>query len=152
MSFDRWRSTASFWLVVTVSMVVPTTLSRSAQQSPPPQPPAFKVLDAWTGRWSTVGKLYDTPYSRAGDVRITMTCGWFAYRGYMMCDHLLSGSSEKHNDLSIYTYNETDKSYKFCGFDRTGVLRATPLTNRGLSLELRLRRRGKRKENSHQDH
>jgi len=49
----------------------------------------------------------------------------------MICDHLISGPSGKRNDLSIYTYNETDKSYKFCGFDRTGIPRATPLTIEG---------------------
>jgi hypothetical protein len=127
----RLRSTAPFLLVITVSIVALTSLSGSSQQSPPRQAPELKVLDAWTGRWSTVGKLYDTPYSRAGDIRITMTCGWSAYSGYMICDHLITGPSGKRNDLSIYTYNETDKSYKFCGFDRTGVPRATPLSIEG---------------------
>jgi len=49
----------------------------------------------------------------------------------MICDHLITGPSGKHNDLSIYTYIEADKSYKFCGFDRTGAPRATPLTIEG---------------------
>jgi len=72
----RLRSTASFLLVITVSIIALTTLSRSSQQGHPPQAPELKALDAWTGRWTTHGKLYDTPYSRAGDIAITMTCGW----------------------------------------------------------------------------
>lgn len=91
----------------------------------------LKVLDAWTGHWTTQGKSYDTPYSRGGAISITMTCGWSANGGFMICDHLISGPSGKHNDLSIFTYNPADKSYKFCGYDRTGVPRATPLTIEG---------------------
>jgi hypothetical protein len=99
--------------------------------SPSPQSPELKILDAWTGRWTTHGKLYDTPYSQAGEVTITMTCGWSAYGGYMICDHLIDGPRGKRNDLSIFTYNDADKSYKFVGLDRTGVPRATPLTIHG---------------------
>jgi hypothetical protein len=93
--------------------------------------PELKVLDAWTGHWTTQGKAYDTPHSHGGAITITMTCGWSANGGFMICDHLVSGPSGKHNDLSIFTYNPADKSYKFCGFDRTGVPRTTPLTIQG---------------------
>ncbi len=125
------RSTVCFLLAITASMVALASLPRSSQQGLPPQSPELKALDAWKGRWTTHGKLYDTPYSHAGDITITMTCAWSAYGGYMICDHLITGPSGKRNDLSIYTYNEADKSYKFCGFDRTGVPRATPLTIEG---------------------
>ena len=37
----------------------------------PSQSSALKVLDAWTGQWTTHGKLYDTPYSHAAEITIT---------------------------------------------------------------------------------
>jgi hypothetical protein len=98
---------------------------------PEAPPPELKVLDSWTGKWITHGKLYDTAHSKAGTIAITMTCGWSAYAGYMICDHLMDGPSGKRNDLSVYTYNQADKSYKFCGFDHTGVPTTTPLTIKG---------------------
>ena len=66
-----------------------------------------------------------------GEITITMTCRWSAYGAYMICDHLVTGPAGKHNDLSIYTYNQADKSYKFVGTDRTDMPRATPLTIEG---------------------
>jgi hypothetical protein len=122
------RSKALPSLLITLSILAPTTLSHSPHQASPPQSSALKVLDAWTGQWTTHGKLYDTPLSHAGEITITMTCAWSAYGGYMICDHLFTGPSGTRNDLSIYTYNESEKSYKFCGFDRSGTPRATPLT------------------------
>ncbi len=125
----RLRSKALPCLLITLSILALTTLSHSS----PPQSSALKVLDAWTGQWTTHGKLYDTPLSHAGEnhnheITITMTCAWSAYGGYMICDHLITGPSGTRNDLSIYTYNESEKSYKFCTFDRSGTPRATPLT------------------------
>jgi hypothetical protein len=96
-----------------------------------PQSLELKKLDAWTGRWTTRGKLYKTAYSPAGDITITMTCGWSAYNGYVICDHLFSGPRGKSNDLTVYTYNTTDKSYKFCSVDQSGAPRSTPLTISG---------------------
>lgn len=119
-------------LVASVGAVA--LLARASQQGAqqaaesPSQSAELKVLDAWSGKWTTQGKLYDTPYSHAGEITITMTCGWSSYGGYMICDHVINGPSGKHNDLSVYTYNPADKSYKFCGLDRSGVPRATPLT------------------------
>lgn len=105
--------------------------SRGSQETLPAQGPERKNLDAWSGRWTTQGKLYDTAYSHAGDITITMTCGWSAYNGYMICDHIFSGPAGKSNDLTIYTYNQADKSYQFCSVDHAGVLRSTPLTIEG---------------------
>jgi hypothetical protein len=123
----RWVSAS----LVAFFIAVAITLAAFSQAPGSPATGELKVLDAWTGRWTTHGKLYDTAYSKAGNITITMTCGWSAYGGYMICDHLMEGPSGKHNDLSVYTYNEAEKSYKFCGFDRTGVPRATPLTIEG---------------------
>ena len=65
------RSKALPFLLITLSLLAPTTLSHSSPQSSPPQSSALKVLDAWTGQWTTHGKLYDTPYSHAAEITIT---------------------------------------------------------------------------------
>jgi hypothetical protein len=112
-----------------------TMLSGTPGQSQPAlqqaQRPELKILDAWSGRWTTQGKLFDTAYSHAGSITITMTCGWSAYDGYMICDHLFEGPAGKRNDLTIYTYNPADNSYKFFGVDQTGAPRSVPLTIEG---------------------
>ena len=95
------------------------------------QPSELKKLGQWSGQWTTKGKLYDTAHSHAGEITITMTCGWSAYDGYMICDHLMNGPAGRRNDLTVYTYNPADKSYKFVGLDQTGKPRTTPLTIEG---------------------
>ncbi len=110
---------------------VASQASRPSQQSLLTQKPGLKNLDAWSGRWTTQGKLYDTAYSHAGNITITMTCGWSAYNGYMICDHLFSGPAGKSNDLSIYTYDPADNSYRFYSVDQAGPPRSTPLTIEG---------------------
>ncbi len=58
---------------------------------------------------------------------------------------ILHRPSGTRNDLSIYTYNESEKSYNSQAFDRSGTPRATPLTIEG-SLWSYLRRRTKGKK------
>jgi len=129
----------STWLLLLISLIlcsmsglaVVSRTSRPSQQTVQVPIPELTNLDAWSGRWTTEGKLYDTPYSRAGNITITMTCGWSAYNGYMICDHLFSGPAGKHNDLTVYTYNQADKTYKLCSVDQTGTPRSVPLTIEG---------------------
>jgi hypothetical protein len=113
------------------AVTVGSRASRPSQQTPQARKPGLKKLDAWSGRWTTQGKLYDTAYSHAGSITITMTCGWSAYSGYMICDHLFNGPAGKSNDLSVYTYDSADNSYKFYSVDQTGPPRSVPLTIEG---------------------
>jgi hypothetical protein len=101
-------------IVVSMSGLAALSPASFRQQParPPQQTPELKKLDAWTGRWAT-------------------TCAWSAYGGYMVCDHLFSGPAGKRNDLTIYTFNPADHSYKFYSVDQTGVPRAVPLTIEG---------------------
>src|SRR5215472_10584315 len=118
------RSISLVWIagLLVASVAAAGGFAHSSQRSldSPPQSAELKVLDAWRGTWTTEGKWYGTPYSHAGEITITMTCGWSSYGGYMICDHLINGPAGKRNDLSVYTYNPVDKSYKFCGIDRSG--------------------------------
>lgn len=105
--------------------------SRPSQQTSAMQATELKRLDAWSGRWTTEGKLLDTPYSHAGKIAITTTCGWSAYNGYMICDHLFSGPSGSHNDLTVYVYNPADKTYTLCSVGPAGTPQSVPLTIEG---------------------
>jgi hypothetical protein len=96
-----------------------------------PQSAELKKLDAWTGQWTTRGTLYKTAYSPAGEITITMTCNWSAYNAYIICDHLFSGPRGKSDDITIYTYNAADKSYKFYDVDQSGTPRNTPMSIEG---------------------
>ena len=125
------RLTSLALLAVVVLSIMTAASRRAPAADPEAPPPELKVLDSWTGTWITHGKLYETAHSKAGTIAITMTCGWSAYAGYMICDHLMDGPSGKRNDLSVYTYNQADKSYKFCGFDHAGLPSTTPLTIKG---------------------
>jgi len=119
----RWDS-----VVYSGITVVALAVGGAFAQETAARAPELQVLDAWSGKWTTHGKLYDTAHSKAGEISITMTCGWSQYGGYMICDHIFTGPNGKRNDLTIYTYNPADKSYKFVGFDHSGAARPTPLT------------------------
>ncbi len=123
---------AMLFVAFTIAASVFVGLLRAQPTSPdsPQAPPSaeLKKLDAWTGQWTTHGKLYATPYSPAGEITITMTCNWSTYNAYMICDHLFSGPRGKSDDITIYTYNASDKSYKFYNVDQSGTPRDTPMT------------------------
>jgi hypothetical protein len=131
------RSSTALLLFVSiaVSMSALAGILHAHQPSPAPQQSPqsaeTKKLAAWTGQWTTTGKLYKTAYSPAGEITITMTCGWSAYNAYMICDHLFSGPCGKSDDITIYTYNATDKSYKFYNVDQSGTPQNTPMTIAG---------------------
>jgi hypothetical protein len=118
------------WMIL-LCVAITTCVGADSSVSRTMQSPELKVLDAWSGYWTTRGKLYDTAYSHAGEISITATCGWSANGAFMICDHVFKGPSGTSNDLTVYTYNLTDKSYKFYGLDRSGAPSTTPLTIAG---------------------
>ena len=120
------------YAVALLSVIFLVVLAEPSHAAPgPQQAPELKVLDSWTGRWTTHGKLYETPYSHAGEITINSTCGWSAHGAYMICDQIFKGPAGTHNDLTVYTYNPADKSYKFCGFDRAGTPSSNPVVVEG---------------------
>ena len=104
---DKIAETGRLIVNQRLDAAVTAALLRASAQST--QPPELKKLDLWSGQWTTKGKLYDTPHSHVGEITITMTCGWSAYAGYMICDHLINGPAGRRNDLSIFTFNQAAK-------------------------------------------
>lgn len=93
--------------------------------------PALQKLDVWTGRWKIQGQAKDTPYSRAGLISSDTTCAWAINHNYMVCDQLIYDAAGDSNALSVYTYSDKEKAYKFFGLDRNGEPRSVPLTIEG---------------------
>src|SRR6202041_2633874 len=54
-------------------------------------------------------------------------CSWSSYGGQMGCGPPGNGPPRKRTDFLGYNYNPADQAYKFCGLDRTGTPRVTPL-------------------------
>jgi len=85
------------------------------------------VLSAFLGKWEGKGTSKDSAYSKAGPNSAQTNCDWSPNRGFLVCEqivHLPDGTTQ--NDLSIYTYNETDHSYAFYGLSRNNSNVRTP--------------------------
>jgi hypothetical protein len=91
----------------------------------------LKKLDVWAGHWTTRGESKDTPYSRAESLSSEMTCAWAPHHGYLICDQTIAGKDGRINSLSVYTYSETEKKFKFYGIGQGGNPRTPPLTVNG---------------------
>ena len=80
--------------------------------------------------YADVNALGDSAYSKAGPNSAQTNCNWSPNHGFLVCDqivHLPDGATQ--NDLSIYTYNETDHSYAFYGlFQNNSRVRTPKLT------------------------
>ncbi len=131
MRFNRLATVTCLLLFLIGGFTAMSHESRQSKDSAPIRSPELKKLDVWSGRWTTQGKLIATPYSHAGNITITMTCGWSAYNGYLICDHLFEGPSGKHNDLGVYIYNPADHAYKNCSLGETGAPHCVPLKIEG---------------------
>src|SRR5262249_18781967 len=88
-------------------------------------------LNAWVGHWKTQGESMDSAMSKAGTLSSDMTCAWSANHGYLLCDQIIDTPDGKMNSLSVYTYSENEKAFKFYGLDKDGKPRTTNLTVKG---------------------
>lgn len=125
----------NIWVSSLILTCVLATTGRAQQKAKPSSvsamSPASQKLEVWAGRWTITGQAKETPYSHASTFSSETTCGWSANRGYMLCDQLINLPTGAINQLSVYTYSETDKSYKFFGLDQNSDPRVIPLTIEG---------------------
>src|SRR5215469_7130446 len=72
---------------------------------------ATKKLGVFVGKWESEGTFFDTPFSKAGKVSSNIDCGWSPQQNFLICEQLITDSTGKHTQLSIFSYNSKDKNY-----------------------------------------
>jgi hypothetical protein len=94
-------------------------------------PPELSRMNVWVGHWQSQTQVLNTPYSEAASVTSEMTCTWSPNHGFVLCDHLMHGADGVTNSLSVYTYDERDKVYKFYGVEKDSYPREVPMQVNG---------------------
>ncbi len=85
-------------------------------------------LGAYLGKWKGTGQSKDTAYSKAGTTEAETNCAWSANGGFLVCDQKVPTGE----DLSIYSYNESDHAFQFVGLSRgSNRVRTLKLTIEG---------------------
>ena len=109
------------WSVVPGSVVARPT---------PTEVPGIDKLGVFLGHWRTTGEMRETNYSKARKKSDDeMICQWMPNHGFLICDQLIHRPQGTENELSIYTYNEKDRTYAFFGIGREDKeARTTKLT------------------------
>jgi hypothetical protein len=72
---------------------------------------ATKKLGVFVGKWHSEGAFFDTPFSKAGKVTSNIDCSWSPQGNFLICEQLITDSSGKHTQLSIFSYNSKDGNY-----------------------------------------
>jgi hypothetical protein len=105
-----------------------------ASDSLPQSPiaPELSRMNVWVGRWESKTEIMDTPFSQAASMSSEMTCSWSPNHGFVLCDHLLHATDgSTTNSLSVYTYDDQAKSYKFFGVEKDASPREAPMEVNG---------------------
>lgn len=94
--------------------------------------PEVARMNIWVGRWQSHTKIMQTPYTQAGVMSAEMTCSWSPNHGFVLCDHLLHGpTGAVTNSISLYTYDASQKVYKFFGVQKDESPREVPMEVNG---------------------
>jgi hypothetical protein len=115
LSATTWM--ASIVLTVALGLMAGAAIPGS-QESPDPR----DKLNMWEGHWKMRSQRKDTPYTHAVTLEFDVVCKWASSRGYMVCDYLSDGMDPEEgkpsNHLSIFAYNDAEKSYKQLGISK----------------------------------
>src|SRR6201996_494458 len=115
-----------------VAAVAASTLALASDHLQVPKvAPELTKMDVWVGTWESQTQVMTTPYSQAASMSSEMTCNWSPHHGFILCDHLMNGVNGVSNSLSVYTYDEATKSYKFVGVDKDESPREVPMEVKG---------------------
>jgi hypothetical protein len=115
-----------------LAVVALSTLALASDHLVVPQvAPEISKMGIWVGTWASKTEVMTTPYSEAASMTSEMTCSWSPHHGFILCDHLLNGPSGLSNSLSVYTYDETGKTYKFFGVEKDSSPREVPMQVKG---------------------
>jgi hypothetical protein len=101
-----------------LSVVAASTLALGSDHLAVPKiAPEISKMDVWVGTWESQTQV--------------MTCTWSPHHGFILCDHLMNGPTGVSNSLSVYTYDETAKAYKFFGVNKDDSPREVPMQVNG---------------------
>ena len=115
-----------------LSVVAASTLALASDHLVVPKiAPEISKMDVWVGTWESETQVMTTPYSEAASVTSEMTCNWSPHHGFILCDHLMHSPTGLSNSLSVYTYDEAAKTYKFFGVDKDASPREVPMQVKG---------------------
>lgn len=117
--------------IYTAVMAVSTLAFATDNLSDARIPPELSRMNVWVGHWQSQTRVLNTPYSDAASVTSEMTCSWSPNHGFVLCDHLMHGTDGTTNSLSVYTYDERDKVYKFYGVEKDSYPREVPMEVKG---------------------
>lgn len=74
-------------------------------------------LNVWSGHWLGETEYKETAYSKAAHAKSDVQCAWSPDHGYMVCEYKrIDGRPSDH--LSIFTYDQADKSYRHTGLSQ----------------------------------
>jgi hypothetical protein len=114
------------------TVVAASTLALASDHLQVPKvAPELSKMNVWVGTWESQTQVMTTPYSEAASVTSEMTCTWSPHHGFILCDHLMNGVNGVSNSLSVYTYDEAAKTYKFFGVDKDDSPREVPMQVKG---------------------
>ena len=114
------------------AVVAASTLALASDNLQAPKvAPELSKMNVWVGTWESQTQVMTTPYSEAASVTSEMTCTWSPHHGFILCDHLMHGVNGLSNSLSVYTYDEAAKTYKFFGVEKDESPREVPMQVRG---------------------
>src|ERR1700761_2338692 len=122
----------NFMRGIYLAVVALSTLALASDHLEVPQvAPEISKMGIWVGTWTSKTEVMTTPYSEAASMTSEMTCSWSPHHGFILCDHLLNGPSGLSNSLSVYTYDESAKTYKFFGVEKDSSPREVPMQVKG---------------------
>jgi len=110
---DRRKVTLA-GLLATLGLAANTATPIFAQTSDP-----HNRMNIWVGRWRETVELKETAYSHAATIPSQVTCGWSSNQGFMVCEYL----HDTTDALSIFRYDDKDKTYKHVGIVKDGKTR-----------------------------
>ena len=96
---------------LTSSVLLISLIGLGVGQTSSDEQAAAKKLGVFVGKWESEGTFFETPFSKAGKVSSNIDCGWSPQNNFLICEQLITDSTGKHTQLSIFSYNSKDKNY-----------------------------------------
>ena len=78
-------------------------------------------LALYQGRWTSTAHMNDTAFSKAQEVTAKLSCSWTGDHEFLVCDQIITDARGTHSQLTVYSYNPDDKSYRYSTIPSPGM-------------------------------